>query len=548
MTWGVMSLFWNLVARVAAACLTVMAMGTAPAFAEYVGDLPVDSPFLSVRTAPGVAFQELTRLDPGTYVYVLGSQGRWRRIRTQDGKEGWVAVNYLRLDPKFLDYPTEIYRGPRAPITWDSSSWNYRTRLHAATGSPPNFGNFVLTTWGCGTSCETGAVINAATGKVVLIPFTVCCALDSVASTPDFERILFKRDSRLVVFAGLINEKGVNGAHFYEFDGSSFKLVTTRPFLASSPSATASLPTSQAAPPPQPPAPTAIIFAPSAARATPRTPAAAPPAMTTPAAAPPAMTTVTALAAQLAPTFSASMRDELIALLQDQFTACFNRRDIMPVAVVQPGTVLWIQIEFSAPDGRLVGPPTWRNPSKDPSTRTLAEAFLVTITRCAPYKIPQQFVPFFENWKDTTFQIDAKDFSSAAGPAATPSPPVAEEDIQEQEEDGSVGRVNPYPSGETTLPACDNPAVIKVVKDLMGQVAQSKNFMMLSFEFTLDNFRDRGSSNGIRYCAAAANIKMWQQGTGVPGLTVGMEATWTIELTTEGRPYIQLSEATRQRI
>jgi colicin import membrane protein len=59
----------------------------------------------------------------------------------------------------------------------------------------------------------------------------------------------------------------------------------------------------------------------------------------------------------------------------------------------------------------LVGRPALRNPSPDPGTRALSEAAVRAIARCAPYKIPAQFAPFFDDWRETIFQIDLKNLT-----------------------------------------------------------------------------------------------------------------------------------------
>jgi colicin import membrane protein len=109
-----------------------------------------------------------------------------------------------------------------------------------------------------------------------------------------------------------------------------------------------------------------------------------------------------------APKMSPSMRGQLIALLRDQFSACFTAP---PGVEPQPGAMPMIHIEFNGPDGTLSGRPALRNPSSDPGTRALSEAAVRAIARCAPYKIPAQFAPFFDDWRETIFQIDLKNLT-----------------------------------------------------------------------------------------------------------------------------------------
>lgn len=124
--------------------------------------------------------------------------------------------------PRFKDYPAEVYSGPTAPLVLSRADREYRTRLRwAAKNVKPNFaGHYILTTWGCGTECLVGAVIDAKTGKVYNWDFSLCCW----GITDDhFNAIEFRADSRLIVFSGARNEKEEDlGAHFYRFDNGRF--------------------------------------------------------------------------------------------------------------------------------------------------------------------------------------------------------------------------------------------------------------------------------------------------------------------------------------
>jgi hypothetical protein len=71
-----------------------------------------------------------------------------------------------------------------------------------------------------------GAAIDVATGRVVMIPFSLCCAYPT---DPDFRAIDFRVSSRLIAFSGLKNEDPPMGTHYYEFDGKAFRFVFTVP-------------------------------------------------------------------------------------------------------------------------------------------------------------------------------------------------------------------------------------------------------------------------------------------------------------------------------
>ena len=68
-----------------------------------------------------------------------------------------------------------------------------------------------------------GVAVNARTGQVVELPGPVCCWKGAG------ERTIFKKNSRLLVLAGLINENGQHGAHFYELKNNEFIHIKTIP-------------------------------------------------------------------------------------------------------------------------------------------------------------------------------------------------------------------------------------------------------------------------------------------------------------------------------
>lgn len=134
----------------------------------------------------------------------------------------WAA--HANEPPKFKDYlAPSLFSGPAATVQIETEAEKtYRTRLRAAGQVPANFaGDQVLTTWGCGMGCTFGAAVSLRTGKVSFLPGTVCCWKG------DGARLEFRANSRLLVMAGLINEEGTYGAHFYEFTGQGFRRVKT---------------------------------------------------------------------------------------------------------------------------------------------------------------------------------------------------------------------------------------------------------------------------------------------------------------------------------
>lgn len=132
--------------------------------------------------------------------------------------------------PKFSQYKAaRTYSGAAvAPILDTPGKRMFKTRIRdGVRGKRSNFaGEWIIVAWGCGTTCATGAVVNARTGVVVEIPFSICCAQ---AFHDGFRAIEARRNSRLIIFAGLLNEDPPMAAHFFEFTGRGFRRVATIP-------------------------------------------------------------------------------------------------------------------------------------------------------------------------------------------------------------------------------------------------------------------------------------------------------------------------------
>ena len=134
--------------------------------------------------------------------------------------------------PQFVQYPAPaVYTGkPARVILKTEDDRLFRTRLRNAAKQSANFaGEYVLTTWGCGTSCLYGAVVSLKTGVVTFLPGTVCCW------SGEGERLQFRLTSQLLVTAGVINEESEHGTHFYEFTGDTFTHLKTVPVKEAEP-------------------------------------------------------------------------------------------------------------------------------------------------------------------------------------------------------------------------------------------------------------------------------------------------------------------------
>lgn len=131
--------------------------------------------------------------------------------------------------PKFEQHPArEGFIGKAAKVVLDTPGKRmFRTRLRDAATTPVNFaGDHVLAIWGCGTNCIMGAAISLKTGRVVELPGSVSGWL---GGGDESEKLEYRKDSRLLIASGFINEGEEYGRFYYEFTGREFKLIRTLP-------------------------------------------------------------------------------------------------------------------------------------------------------------------------------------------------------------------------------------------------------------------------------------------------------------------------------
>jgi hypothetical protein len=140
--------------------------------------------------------------------------------------------------PRFEDFPvTENWAGPSVKIKISSPQERlFRTRLLMAGREQPNFaGHFVATSWGCGSNCAQGAVVDLETGNVLKYPMErntkqpVHMDLCNGAFGPDGVRES-RRDSRLLIIrCGLNWDVGIEenrpDEYYFVIDGHALKLI-----------------------------------------------------------------------------------------------------------------------------------------------------------------------------------------------------------------------------------------------------------------------------------------------------------------------------------
>ncbi|MCX7340533.1 MAG: cell envelope integrity protein TolA [Hyphomicrobiales bacterium] len=101
-----------------------------------------------------------------------------------------------------------------------------------------------------------------------------------------------------------------------------------------------------------------------------------------------------------------NMRSQLIGIIKDQLEKCWN----VPVALqgAQKPPVPSVRVALNQ-DGTLSGQPSVVNASSDPLFRVAADSALTATRRCAPLRIPAQFAPFYNDWRDVVVNFDARD-------------------------------------------------------------------------------------------------------------------------------------------
>jgi N-acetylmuramoyl-L-alanine amidase len=69
-----------------------------PAAAQGLIVAENDLGYLNLRAGPGTQHAVLERMRPGARVSVIETMGRWARVRSPGGAEGWASLDYLDRD------------------------------------------------------------------------------------------------------------------------------------------------------------------------------------------------------------------------------------------------------------------------------------------------------------------------------------------------------------------------------------------------------------------------------------------------------------------
>lgn len=138
--------------------------------------------------------------------------------------------------PRFEKYPAvRVYNGKNAKAIIDKDSRTYRTRVRwaAANGRRDFAGEYILGQIGCGAECRLTFALNARTGRVSWLPFTICC-WRPLSVDEDSAATVVRLKSRLITLRGLRNEGNgdyardtMTDTHYYEIKNGEFRHIKT---------------------------------------------------------------------------------------------------------------------------------------------------------------------------------------------------------------------------------------------------------------------------------------------------------------------------------
>ncbi|PIR88213.1 MAG: hypothetical protein COU10_00440 [Candidatus Harrisonbacteria bacterium CG10_big_fil_rev_8_21_14_0_10_45_28] len=96
-------------------------------------------------------------------------------------------VKPLICDPQFKDYPAiDSFTGTPASVDFatNEDALEYKTKIAKVAKTGPDFaGSYTVIDWGCGTSCQGGAIVSAKTGAVVAFGFSAEAGFDYTSSS-----------------------------------------------------------------------------------------------------------------------------------------------------------------------------------------------------------------------------------------------------------------------------------------------------------------------------------------------------------------------------
>ncbi len=101
-----------------------------------------------------------------------------------------------------------------------------------------------------------------------------------------------------------------------------------------------------------------------------------------------------------------SQRDALMGIIRDQLHRCWQAPIAAQGAPKPPVPTVRVSLNQ---DGSLAREPAVLNSSSDPLFRVVADSATRATRRCSPLRIPAQFQPYYQDWKDLVVNFDPRD-------------------------------------------------------------------------------------------------------------------------------------------
>jgi hypothetical protein len=130
----------------------------------------------------------------------------------------------------FAKYSAKVEKATAKSVNLSShkDAKKFRTNLRNSLKEGVNYaGSFVISSWGCGTSCLQTAIIDGKTGNVFFPNILQGTSFGFGELSDKKDSIEFKKNSRLLVVNGYIARKNQTkyGIWYYEWTGKNLKLI-----------------------------------------------------------------------------------------------------------------------------------------------------------------------------------------------------------------------------------------------------------------------------------------------------------------------------------
>lgn len=143
------------------------------------------------------------------------------------------TTNLSAQTPTFAKYSAKVQNATAKSVNLKShkDARMFRTNLRGSLKEGVNFaGSFIVSSWGCGTSCLQTAIIDGKTGNVFFPKILQGTSFGFGELSEKYESIEFKKNSRLLIINGYIapeneNSQSKYGIWYYEWTGKNLKLI-----------------------------------------------------------------------------------------------------------------------------------------------------------------------------------------------------------------------------------------------------------------------------------------------------------------------------------